>query len=58
VIPLITRAKGSISKSFRTYLSHKPGKHEINNYTKQSFHVLHAYSKNNTVKVQKILHGK
>ena len=30
VIPLITGATGTISKSLRQYLRHVPGKHEIN----------------------------
>jgi hypothetical protein len=34
VIPVITGATGTISKSFRKYLSHIPGKHEIKNLQK------------------------
>jgi hypothetical protein len=29
VIPVITGATGTVSKSFRKYLSYRPGKHEI-----------------------------
>jgi hypothetical protein len=58
VIPLISGATRTVSKSFRRYLSHIPGKHEIKNYTKQAYHALHAYSKSNILKVQKMLHGK
>jgi len=44
VIPVITRAIGGISKSFRQYLNNIPGKHEIkelqNRATLGNAHVL------------------
>jgi len=43
VIPLITGATGTISESFKMFLSYIPGKREIKIYTKQPYHALHAY---------------
>ena len=41
MIPEITGATGTISKSFRKYLSNIPGKHEIKkNYRKQPYWAL------------------
>jgi len=44
VIPVVTGATGTISKSFKHYLSNIPGKHEINELQKTailgSAHVL------------------
>ena len=34
VIPVILRATGTISKSFRKYVSNIPGKHEVNELPK------------------------
>jgi len=42
VIPVITGATGTISKSFRKYVSNIPGKHEVN-YRKQSYWAPHKY---------------
>jgi hypothetical protein len=36
VIPVIIGATGTISKSFRKYLSNIPGKHEINEIQKSA----------------------
>jgi hypothetical protein len=43
VIPVIKGATGTYSKSFRTYLSNVPGKHEIKEIQKQSYWTLHTY---------------
>jgi hypothetical protein len=43
VIPAITGATGTISKSFRKYESNIPGKHEIENCKKQPYWALHTY---------------
>ena len=40
VIPVIIWTTGTISKSFRKYLSNIPGKHEIK---EQSYWALHTY---------------
>jgi hypothetical protein len=37
VIPVITGATGTISKSFRKYPNNVPGKHEIKKYKKQPY---------------------
>jgi hypothetical protein len=55
VIPAITGATGTISKSFRKYLSNIPGKHEMkklqkNSYTGHGTHILEGTD----VQVQKI----
>jgi hypothetical protein len=42
-IPVIMGATGTISKSFRKYLSNIPQKHEIKNYRKQPYWSLHTY---------------
>ena len=42
MIPVITGATGTISRSFRKYLSNIPPKHDIN-YTKQPYWALHIY---------------
>jgi hypothetical protein len=44
VIPVIIGETGTISKSFRKYLSNVPGKHEIRNYRKLPYWALHTYS--------------
>ena len=45
VIPVITGATGTISKSFRNYPSNITGKHDMisRNYTKQLYFALHTY---------------
>jgi hypothetical protein len=42
VIPVIIRATGTISKSFRKYLSTIPGNHELRNYRKLPYRALHT----------------
>jgi hypothetical protein len=41
-IPLIIGATGTISKSFRKYLSNIPGNHYVGNYKKQPYWALHT----------------
>ena len=43
VIPVIIGATGTISKSFRKYVSNISGKHESRNYRKQPFWLLHTH---------------
>jgi len=43
VIPVIIGATGTISKSFRKYVSNIPGNHELRNYRKQLYWALHTY---------------
>ena len=43
VIPVITEATRTISKSFRQYLSDKMGKHEIKEIQKQPYWALSIY---------------
>ena len=43
VIPVIIGATGTISKSFRKYVSNVPRKHKVKNYRKQPFWALHTY---------------
>jgi hypothetical protein len=40
VIPVILGATGTISKSFRKYVSNIPGNHDVRNYRKQPYWVL------------------
>jgi hypothetical protein len=54
---VIIGATGTISKSFRKYLSNIPGKHEMKEVQKQSYWALHAYSESTNVKVQNTQHG-
>jgi hypothetical protein len=42
VVPVIKQATGTISKSFRQYLSNIPGKHEIKELLKKSGHIGHC----------------
>ena len=44
VIPVITGATGTISKSFRKYVSNIPGEHEVKELRKQPYWTLHTYS--------------
>jgi len=41
VMPVIIGATGTISKSFRKYMSNIPGKHEVKNSRKQPYWALH-----------------
>jgi hypothetical protein len=43
VIPVITGATGTTSKSLTKYLSNIPPKHTSSNYTKQPYVALHKY---------------
>ena len=43
VIPVITGATETISKSLRQYLSNIPGKHKIKEQQKQPYWALHTY---------------
>ena len=43
VIPVIIGATGTISKSFRKYVSDIPGNHDVKNYRKQPYWALHTY---------------
>ena len=43
VIPVITGATGTISKSFRKYVNNKPGKMKSRNWRKQPYWALHTY---------------
>jgi len=43
VIPVITGATGTISKSFRKYVSNIPGNMKLWNYRKQPYWALHTY---------------
>jgi hypothetical protein len=43
VIPVIIGATGTISKSFKKYVSNIPGNHEVINYRKQPYWALHTY---------------
>ena len=43
VIPVITGATGTISKSFRTYVSNIPGKHGVKKHRKQPYWALHTH---------------
>ena len=45
VIPIITGATGTISKSFRKYVSNIPGNHEVKNSRKQPYWALHILRK-------------
>jgi len=43
VIPVIIGATGTISKSFRKYVSDIPGNHDVRKYRKQPYWTLHTY---------------
>jgi len=43
VIPVIIVATGTISKSFRKYVSNIPGKHEVKELQKTAHCTLHTY---------------
>jgi hypothetical protein len=60
VIPVITRATGTISKSFRKYPSNITGKHDMisRNYTKHSHWTLHTYCVKCRCTVQTFYRGK
>jgi len=42
-MPVIIGATGTISKSFRKYVSNIPGKHEVKELNKQPYWALHTY---------------
>jgi hypothetical protein len=43
VIPVIIRATGTISNSFRKYVTTIPGNHEVSNYRKLPYWALNTY---------------
>jgi len=43
VVPVIIGATGTISKSFRKYVSNVPGKHEVKELQKTAILALHTY---------------
>ena len=43
VIPVIIGANGTISNSFRKYVSNIPGRYELRNSRKQPYCALHTY---------------
>jgi hypothetical protein len=43
VIPVIIGATGTISESFRKYVSNIPGKHEVKELQIQPYWALHTY---------------
>ena len=43
VIPVIIGATGTISKSFRKYVSDIPGNRDVRSYRKQPYWALHTY---------------
>ena len=43
VIPVIIGVTGTISKSFRKYVSNIPGHHKVKNYRKEPYWALHTY---------------
>ena len=43
VIPVVIGATGTISKSFRKYVSNIPGKHEVKELQKTFYWALHTY---------------
>jgi hypothetical protein len=53
MIPVIIRATGTISKSFRKYVSNIPGKHEVKELQKTAIlgHCTHT-SESTNVKIQ------
>jgi Sec-independent protein translocase protein TatA len=53
VIPVIIGATGTISKSFRKYVSNIPGNMKLGNYRKQPYWALHTHtSESANVKVR------
>ena len=44
VVPVIIDATGTISKSFRKYVSNIPGNHEVRNYRKQPYWAQHTHT--------------
>jgi len=43
VIPVIIGATGTVSKSFRKYMSNIPGNHDVREIQKQPYWALHTY---------------
>jgi hypothetical protein len=58
MMPVIIGTTGTISKSFRKYLSNIPGKHEIKDLQKAAILGTTHFSEITNVKVQNIQHGK
>jgi hypothetical protein len=58
VIPVITGATRTISKSLRQYLSNIPGKHEIKEIQKHPYWALKPTTESVKLKVQNIFHGR
>jgi hypothetical protein len=57
VIPLIIGATGTISKSFRKYVSNIPGKHEVKELQKTAIlGNAHILRESDNLKVQQIQH--
>ena len=54
VIPVIKGATGTISKTFRKYVSNIPGNHEDKELKKQPYWALHTYSESTNLKVRTI----
>jgi hypothetical protein len=53
VIPIIIEATGTISKSFRKYMSNKPGHHEVRELQKTAIlGTAHILRKSANIKVQ------
>ena len=60
VVPVITGAAGTISKSFRKYLSNVAGKHEIKELKKKTavLGTAHILRGSADVKVRNLFHGR
>jgi hypothetical protein len=58
VIPVITGATGTISKSFRKNLNNIPPKHDIKEVQQTAILVLHKYCGKYWCKVQNVERGK
>jgi hypothetical protein len=58
VIPVTIGATGTISKSFRKYLSNIPREHDVKELQKEPYWALHTYCRSTNVKVRNTEHGK
>jgi hypothetical protein len=58
VIPVITRVTGTISRSFRKYLNHVTGKHEIQEIQKTAIFCSARIFRKVPMQNQKLYHGK
>jgi hypothetical protein len=58
MVPVLTGANGTISQSFRKYLSNIPGKQDIKELQKKPYWALNTYCGNANVKGQNIQHEK